>query len=289
MMRIKVLFLCLFISLSAISQDTVSVNKKRLSTLVIGSSIVYTSSLIALNQLWYADFERQPFHFFNDNNQWKQVDKIGHFYSAFHISHSAYKSLKWAGLDENKAILWGGLASVIALTPIEVFDGFSKEYGASTGDIIANTAGGLLFVGQQALWGEMRIQPKFSFNRSNYAPLRPNTLGSNFSEELLKDYNGQTYWLSINISKFKNNFPKWLNLAVGYGADAMIFANDKENTANGFRSKRQFYLALDPDLSEYKSKSKVLNTIFYFITMIKIPAPTLELKEGKFTFHSFHY
>ena len=63
--------------------------------------------------------------------------------------------------------------------------------------------------------------PKFSFHTTKYASLRPNVLGSSLSEEIFKDYNGQTYWLSVNLHSFfkSSKLPKWLNLAAGYGAD----------------------------------------------------------------------
>src|ERR1043165_2641325 len=63
-------------------QDSLAINKKRLRFLVIGGSVAYGTTLVALDQLWYKNSERQPFQFFNDNAEWKQVDKLGHFYSA---------------------------------------------------------------------------------------------------------------------------------------------------------------------------------------------------------------
>jgi hypothetical protein len=44
-----------------------------------------------------------------------------------------------------------------------------------------------------------RITPKFSFHTTQYAQYRPNVLGSSLAEQILKDYNGQTYWLSVNL------------------------------------------------------------------------------------------
>jgi hypothetical protein len=34
----------------------------------------------------------------------------------------------------------------------------------------------------------------------------------------------KTYWLSVNLHSFSKaqKIPKWLNLAIGYGADGMI-------------------------------------------------------------------
>lgn len=262
-----------------------TLRKKRLKPLVYSTVGAYGLTLVGLNALWYSDFERESFHFFNDNAEWKQMDKVGHFYSAFHLSHTGYKGLRWAGVSESRAMLWGSLSGLIIMTPIEILDGFSSAYGASTGDIIANTAGSALFWAQQAGWGEVRIHPKFSFRQSGYAQIRPKILGSNFSEELLKDYNGQSYWLSFDLSKFNTGLPKWLNLAIGYGASGMVYASDAQNMANGFTSRRRFFLGFDLDLHEYRSSSKALNTLIYLINLIHIPAPTIEVSDQKFRFH----
>lgn len=284
----SVLLICFQLSCSYLNaQDSLS--NKRLKPLIIASSAVYAGSMVALNQLWYSDFEKQSFQFFNDNSEWKQMDKLGHFYSAFHLSNLGYRGLLWAGVEEQKSVFWGSMVSVFVLTPIEIFDGFSTGYGASSGDLLANTGGMLLFYGQQKLWQEIRLHPKYSFNRSGYAPLRPQILGAGISEELFKDYNAQTYWLSIDLSKFSSFFPKWLNLAVGYGAEGMVFANDEQNIANGFHPVRNYYLSLDLDLNEYKGSSKFVNTLIDFINIIKIPSPTIQLTSNKFRLHSFYY
>ena len=280
------LLLCLCFNINSRAQ-TDSIN--RLKPLVIGASVVYTGALIGLNELWYSDFERQSFRFFDDSKEWKQVDKVGHFYAAFQLSASGYHALKWANVSEKKSLLWGTLFSAIVLTPIEVFDGFSAAYGASYSDLLANTAGATFFYMQQKKWGEIRIHPKFSFQQTNFAAQRPELLGNNFQEELLKDYNGQTYWLSFDLSKFsRGNFPKWLNIAIGYGATGMLAARDQQSEFLGYRPRRQYYLALDFDFHEYKSKSKFVNTMLYFVNMIHLPAPTLAL-DDKLKFHFIYY
>ena len=269
-----------------------TINPKRLKNLAIGGAAGYSALLIGLNQIWYKDFERGSFHFFNDNTQWKQMDKVGHLYSTFHLSHASSRTLQWAGMKPKNADLWGSAIGVLVMMPIEIMDGFSSEYGASTGDIVANLAGSGLFLGQQLLWREVRIRPKFSFSRSEYAPMRPETLGSTFMEELVKDYNGQTYWLSFNIHAFlpkDNGFPGWLNLAAGYGAEGMIYANDASNESEGLAPFRQYYLALDLNLDHFKSKSRFLNSLLFLANMIKIPAPTLEYSQGSWKFHFFYF
>lgn len=291
---IRRLFLSLFSTIMLFNiafgqgQDSVKRNT-RLKPFIIASSSAYAITLVGLNQLWYADFERESFHFFNDNKEWNQLDKLGHFYSAFHLSKFGHNSLRWAGLEERKAVFWGAMISTIVLTPIEILDGFSSEYGASYGDIIANSSGALLFYGQQKLWNEIRIHPKFSFQRTDFASQRPELLGSNYLEEVLKDYNGQRYWLSVDLSKFNNKIPKWINVALGYSATGMISADNTQNERMGLNPRRQFYLGLDFDLNEYKSKSKFVNSLIYVINMIHLPAPALELSESKLKFNLFNY
>src|SRR5690606_26751805 len=125
------------------------------------------------------------------------------------------------GVPDKKAILYGGLTGIILQTPIEIFDGFQADYGASVGDAIANTVGSAAVVAQELAWREVRIMPKFSFQTTRYAAERPNVLGHTLAEQALKDYNGQTYWLSVNVGDFlkeESKYPKWLSIAVGYGA-----------------------------------------------------------------------
>lgn len=270
------------------STDTTTLNKKRLLTLSIATGATYSGSMIALHQLWYKDFDRQPFQFFNDNREWKQMDKWGHFYSAFQLSHISSRSLQWTGLGASKSDLIGAIAGFAFLLPIEIFDGYSAAYGASAGDLAANALGSVFYISQKQLWDEIRIHPKFSFGRTDYAALRPSLLGDSYLTELFKDYNGQTFWLSVDMDKFMR-FPSWLNIAFGYGADGMVYANDQQNTANGYTAYRQFFIALDPDLSGIKTRSKALNTVLFVLNMIKIPAPTIEFNQNSNKLHLFYF
>ncbi|WP_299757649.1 DUF2279 domain-containing protein [uncultured Pontibacter sp.] len=265
--------------------DTTEVNNKRLLMLGSTFAVGYTSLLISLNQAWYTEEERTDFHWFNDNKQWKQVDKVGHFWGAFHQSRAGIDMLRWAGVPEKKAIILGGLTGILLQTPIEVFDGYQADYGASVGDLLANTVGSAAVVAQELAWQEVRIMPKFSFHTTRFADMRPNVLGSSLAEQALKDYNGQTYWLSVDVGAFlneKTKYPKWLNLAVGYGAQEMVFNDPETNAAAGLDAHRQFYISPDLNLMHFKGKSKVWNTALYVLSIIKIPAPALEFnrKDG---------
>jgi hypothetical protein len=285
------LILCFSLSATSLYSQTDSlqtINKKKLRTFIVASSAAYGIALIGLNELWYKNNEKQSFQFFNDNAEWKQVDKLGHFFSGYHFSYGTSKALRSCGLPEKKAALWGSLTGFFVMLPIEVFDGFSEAYGASTGDVLANTAGASLFLAQSILWKEPRIKPKFSFHRTHYAGIRPNVLGEDFAHELFKDYNGQTYWLSVDADKFIS-FPKWLNIAVGYGAHGMVYARTSPNNEAGYDAYRQYYVGIDFDLTAIKTRSKALKTVLFVLDMIKLPAPTLEFSNKGTRFHAFYF
>lgn len=286
---LSTLLLC--VSFNGFTQDSTVFNKKRLNTVIYTGGVTYGVGLIGLNALWYKNSSQTSFHFFNDNKQWHQVDKAGHGYTAYQLSRVGTEAFQWTGFSNDKAAFWGAMLGVIYQTPIEILDGFSSDYGASWGDLVANTTGASLFYFQEIAWQDQRFTLKYSFTRSPYASSRPNVLGSNIIEEGLKDYNGQTYWLSGNIHSFitSTNFPKWLNLAIGYGAEEFISALPDQNSNYNLSPYRQYYLALDIDLTKIETKSKALKTLFFAFNAIKIPLPAIEYNRNETAFHFFKF
>src|SRR5690606_16525712 len=144
----------------------------------------------ALNHVWYKNTDRQSFRFFNDNAEWKQLDKVGHFYACFYWREVPARTVRRYGMSDKEAGHTGALTGFAAMLPIELLDGYSDGYGASAGDVIADAAGPAFYLTQKLIWKEIRVRPKFSFHRTGYAPLRPSLLGDNLFSELVKDYNG---------------------------------------------------------------------------------------------------
>ena len=254
--------------------------------IALGTEIVlYSTTMYALNDLWYKDYPKSSFHWINDNSNWLQMDKVGHATTAYQVGMLGKDLMEWGGVSEKKALWYGGLYGAFFLTTIETLDGFSKEWGASWGDLIANTSGTFVFIGQELLWKEQRIQMKYSFKPSEYAKYRPDLLGSNFLQQSLKDYNGQVYWLSFNINSFKKtSLPDWLNVAIGYGADGMYNGNpDEEGT------HREFYASLDVNLRKIKTDKKFLDKALKILSFIKVPTPAFKLSQNKLTFYPLHY
>jgi len=269
-------------------QDSSIVDKKKITTLIIASGVGYTAGLATLNHLWYKNTDRQPFRFFNDNTEWKQMDKAGHFFASFHLSDLSSHMLTSCNVRQSKADLIGAASGFLLTLPIEILDGYSDGYGASVGDLVADAAGPAFYLTQKLIWDEIRIHPKISFHRTRYPGLRPELLGDNLLSEIVKDYNGQTYWLSIDVDKF-TSIPKWLNLALGYGAHDMVNARDHQNHASGHNPYRQYYLAIDFDLTAIKTRSKWVKSLLYVVNTVRLPAPAIEFSNRGSRFHPIYF
>lgn len=272
-----------------------TLNTKRRNAVVISEAAIGGLTLLGLNQLWYADYERSKFHTIDDNNEWLQMDKFGHVFSSYQLGKFGAQTLRWSGVSQKDQLLYGATLGFSFLTAVEVLDGFSSEWGFSWGDFTANTAGAGLYISQELLWEEQRIVMKYSFHRTQYAAQRPDKLGNGLLEEALKDYNGQTYWLSANVHSFFKNSktPKWLNVAVGYGGEGMLSGNEGlivDNMLIKQNRQRQFYLSLDMDLIKIKTDSELLKSIFSVFNSIKVPFPTVEFNgKSGVKFHSVYF
>ena len=291
MKRILLNSICILVVSITFSQSKINqflkpsdtLNTSRRNAVIIAEASLASMSLIALDQLWYKDYPRSKFHTVNDNSEWLQVDKFGHAFSAYQLGKFGAHILNWSGVNERDQLIYGATLGFVFLGAVEVFDGFSEEWGFSWGDIAANGVGTGLYIGQELLWHEQRIVMKYSFHQTQYASRSSDVLGDGISQEFLKDYNGQTYWLSVNLHSFfkDSKIPKWFNVAFGYGAEGMISENSAEaNDANLYiEPYRQFYLSLDIDLSRIKTNSHVLRTLFDVFNMIKVPFPALEFND----------
>ena len=262
-------------------------NKSRIRLVNYTVAAVYPASMAWLYTQWYMDYPQSSFHFFDDRKEWLLVDKFAHVWDAYNISKPLMKLFYWSGIEKKKSALYGAGIAYLFQTTVEVFDGFSAEWGFSAADAVANTAGVGILLGQEFLWEEQRITLKYSFHQTKYAKYRPDLLGSNVIESILKDYNGLTCWVTINphsLMKEDSRFPKWLSLGIGYGAEGMTGGNSNPSTVDGtvlpsFDRYRQYYLSIDVDLARIDTRSKFLGSLFKIINIIHLPAPAIEFNE----------
>lgn len=291
---LKRLALLLLILLTNLRSDVYSqqnspppdtLNKKKLHTILALEGGAYIGGISFLSFVWYKDSERVPFHWYDDSKGYLQMDKAGHAFAAYHESNAAYLALRSAGVSKKNALLFGGPVGLIFQTPIEVFDGLYEGWGFSWPDMVANTFGSALFMGQQAFFDEQIVRMKFSYSPSIY-PSYHHSLGETPLESFFLDYNAHTYWFSGNIKRLTGlqKIPAWLNIAVGYSSNGVI----KEfNNPTFYRGEpfpvlpryRQYLLSLDIDFSKIKTKKKWLRMLLKAANMIKVPFPALEANE----------
>ena len=304
-MKKSLLYIFVFFAVQASSQDTISLQKSYSSNyksrqwLIGGVTLAgYGGSFLFLSEAWYKDYPRRSFHIFNDAREWQQVDKIGHAWTAYQTSRFTSNLWQWAGVTPAKSVLLGTGSSFLYMLSIEYLDGHSEKWGWSWGDVGANVLGAALFAGQELSWKQQKISFKFSSHYKNYdqddlKKRADDLFGNSFQGRLLKDYNAQTYWLSFNLKAFlsRKRLPEWLNVSIGYGADGMFggyenIATDKSGNLTfdrrDIKRYRQWYLAPDIDFTKIKTKSKVLQSVFFAFNVLKFPTPALEFSNGRF-------
>ena len=270
--------------------------KKKLYSVIGIETAMYTAGLSYLQYIWYKDHQRVPFHFYDDSKGYLQMDKAGHMYCAYYESLASYEALRWAGLGKTKALWMGGSAGLLFQTPIEIFDAIYEGWGFSWSDMIANTAGSLLFVVQEAVFDEQLIKMKFSYYPSGY-PKYHSILGETPLESFFLDYNAHSHWLSANLQSMTGyeKIPAWLNVAIGYSANGMIKEFDNPEYYQGkpfphLDRYRQFFISLDVDWTRIPTEKRWLKALFQTLNLIKVPFPALEMNGlGKVKFRPVYF
>jgi hypothetical protein len=291
----SLLILCLFPTLLSAQQiemkkDSSQVNSGTLYKAVAFTGAYYATSIFVMNNTWYKGKGRVPFHFYNDNRGYLQVDKFGHMFGGYVYSYIGYFGLLKLGATRKEALMFGSSLGFVLQFPIEIMDGIHEGYGFSWGDIAANTMGSALVFGQELLFREQVVKYKFSYRESEYARNSNGLFGQTTMNRFLKDYNGHTYWLSMPLNKvvFRQTLPSWLNIAVGYGANGMYGEFKNATSFNGVvipetERYRQYLLSLDIDWTRIKTNSRFLKSLFKGLTFVKLPFPTLEYNsKGQF-------
>lgn len=285
MRRFILFFAILFCTKELVSASNDSLRTRKVA-LSISTGLFSAGTLITLQQAWYAEYNTGRFHFFNDNHEWFQMDKAGHVYSTYQSARLLMEACNWAGFNRKTRYMLGAGAGFVFMTGIEILDGYSRGWGYSWGDQLADGLGTGMAVAQDLLWEEQRLQLKLSYAPSGLAKYNPALLGRNFQEQLLKDYNGQTYWLSINPASFftkEKSLRTALSIAIGYSARGMLGAvnNNKaalqpDGTLIAVQRERLCLLSLDLDLRKLPIRSRFVKSILSVVQIVKIPAPALQ-------------
>ena len=310
-------------------QPADTLHRPRLWAGVGAATAVYGAGLVVLHRNWVASASSADFHTVDDLSDWNQMDKMGHSLLAYNESRWLFAGLRWAGVRPKPAA-WAGFAGgQLLMGTLEVFDGFSSPGGFSWSDMGFNLLGSGLFAAQQIGWQEQRIALKLSawpktYSDSPIYPVSPagstdfttlqersNTVyGSGLLSLFLKNYNANTVWLSLNPRSFCRQpvawLPRWLNVAVGMGAENLFVGQGYEWKGNVnctgpdcelyrldpavYPRTRQFFLSFDLDLTRLGFRNRFLRLLANTLNIVKIPAPTLEITgRGGFRWHALYF
>jgi hypothetical protein len=200
------------------------------------------------------------------SNDWAYVrwaDKLGHFYAASLLTRGYRSALRWSGVSEEQARLWGAVGGFANQLYYEVLDGYGPQWGFSPGDLVFNTLG-VYFATAQA--DDPRLDAvcfKVSYWPSGWNGKNP-----------IDDYAGQTYWLTANPHRFapdaaKRYLPAWLNVAVGYGA--------RDRDEHDFLTTSLVYAGLDLEPAGLPLHGPVWDRLVPLLRHVHLPFPAVRL------------
>ena len=262
--------------------------KKHKSYLIAGTSIGFSGGFYLLYQAWYKPYSVGRFHFFDDANEWRGMDKIGHVASASLLFDQFADFASHSGFSKKQANWYALGSSMVFLSAIECMDGFSAGWGFSVADYTANLVGASYSFFKRNSEGGNWPALKYSWKPGSLGKVRPELLGYSIPERMLKNYNEQTYWLSFPLKMFYSKSPRWLCLAAGYTANGMLGARANSwTTDNGsvydytnITRYSALKFSLDIDLLALPLKKKWQRKLLGIVRWIKIPAPGIEVRPG---------
>ncbi len=245
------------------------------STLTMfGSALVGLAAGITwYQQAWYPDSTKGPFNFKVDWGYSRQFDKVGHVYGGWMSAYCSHEAAIASGLSKEDAALWGAIGGLFFQTFIEVQDGFHRNYGFDWTDQLGNTIGAGIFYLQRTVPMLQNFDVKWSVGPTGRDSARE--ASQIRSRLIVDDYDRQNVWISAKLhnllpERMKEYWPKWLQLAVGYGA--------KDVELTGYTAYRTAYISLDYDLVEMLPDFGAFgNWLVQGLNAFHLPAPALQI------------
>lgn len=250
-----------------------NINYSRMA-LVGGTSLAFLGGFYyRMKTAWWNNGTGR-FHFSYGDKYAKNLDKLGHFYGAILFTEGFGLGLKWAGLDEESSLLYGGILSTIVYGGIEVKDGFAPYWGFDPADMAADVVGAIYPYLQTQIGFLRDFNFKWSYWPSK-SPYFTKIDGVNQNDQFFTDdYEGQTFWLSINVRNYfpksmKSFWPDFLNVAGG------ISVQHLDGHGNG-----DYVLIISPDIDFqklFKTDSSFLNSLLHYLNYLHFPLPAIQV------------
>lgn len=219
--------------------DSTRIHPYRLAAMSAVTAGYIGGIYVKLKNTWWSD-QTRPFHAVTDFDYARNIDKMGHFYGGIVHADLIATGLRWSGVRPGPSLLYGAGLSGIFYVAVELKDGFSPRWGFDVADLGTSLAG----AAYPYLQYSFPALQDFSFKWSYIPTTESKYLKKNGGRAWVfsDDYEGQTFWLSVNARRFmpasvRRYWPKFLNLAAGAAA---------ENLAE--KSRGNLVLLVAPDI-----------------------------------------
>jgi hypothetical protein len=230
---------------------------------------------------WWSD-NRADFHIQEDGAYSLYADKLGHFYGGYIVSYLIGEGIIASGVPFRTATALGALGGMLYQTFVEIQDGYGSNWGFSPSDAIANYLGAWYYLAQHEIPVLQNFTPKVQFVPSRWVGDRPMV----HETAVFDDYHSMTYHLSFEMdnilpNSFKQFWPNWLNLSIGYNVRNMEYFDAVGNPL----IERNIVIGLDYNLTKLipETNSNLINWLVQTFNHYKFPSPAIVIgKDVKF-------
>jgi hypothetical protein len=238
---------------------------------LLGALTVGTVTAVHIYQAraWWQG-PRAPFRFENDWVYALNIDKLGHAYGAYTLSHLFMYSMDWSGFTHSASVYYGSVLGLAYQLYVEVEDGYHQDYGFSPGDAFSDVIGAAIPLAQE----RFPVLKNFSLKWSYYPSTEYlDALRGGSGRTFIDDYQGQTYYFTMDPHFLMGDHPpSWIPswLGVGFG----LASRDLQST----EARRRVYIfCLDYNLSRIQTESGFLRSLFTALDHFHFPAPGVVL------------
>jgi hypothetical protein len=230
----------------------------------------YLGILVALHYYQEVTFwsSTQSFRIRDNWDESLNANIFGHAMAGYFISYVSEQALLASGVSYKLAPVYGALMGIGYQVYVEVLDGFGSDFSLSPYEMYANILGVTYFTMSQYYPSLQNWSPKLSYYPSKWFGQLPKAA----SQTPIDDYSAWNFWVSGNINNITDGnltpyWPRWLNLAVGYGARNLGSPDEC----------RLITIGLDYDLVKLlPDGSGSWNWFKQTLNFVKLPSPTVE-------------
>lgn len=196
------------------------------------------------------------------------MDKLGHFWMTYSISHLYSYLYRWWDFSPGEANALGALSGLGIQTAMELGDAFSGGFGFSYEDAIMNAigAGAAYTLGRYP-----EIARKIDF-RLQY---KPHSF-SDLTDDILTDYENQRYLIALKLDgfdMFHDTYLSYLELHLGYqarGYESFVPGSNDDDR------RRSFYFGVGFNVSKLVRKYTDIGIFDY----LQIPYTSVGVTSG---------